>query len=191
MIVINFTNTQQYLKGTILQQGVNVVNNENITEADRSDIIGIGADDMAHYKEVLEFFAVTDIFVEEGTYTRAIKEIYNRLCANRELIKQEGFLISEEQKTETTRYSNINALNQSIKNDTEAIKKFFSIIESERKPLSEAIIKAIKKEFADIENYKNKFKIVEVAKEIYKELLSEKKQHLGYELTQIKKVLGV
>ena len=53
MIIVNFDNKPHTLKNHIIGVGVSIIQDDSISEADRTEYLGIGEADMQHYKEVM------------------------------------------------------------------------------------------------------------------------------------------
>ena len=67
MFVINFNNKLEFLRDYVLNQGVNIIEDETLSiEDDRTEYIGIGENDLNHYKEILDFFKIKGIFINES-----------------------------------------------------------------------------------------------------------------------------
>lgn len=189
MQVINFSNAQLYLKGHILNVGINIISDPNITESDRTDLIGIGEADSKHYKEVIEFFNIAGLFVKEDINYKACVERYEKLKGLEALLKKEGFLATQDNQDKQARLENVLRIKSQIETSTKAIKHYLSQIKQE--DISNELLAIIEKEYSEIKDYPHTFKATQYAKEIYNEIVATKKQHLGAMLTQIKNELGL
>lgn len=189
MIVINFSNSDYYLRGKLLRDGFNIDNTNTITEADRNELIGIGESDFKHYKNIMDLFNIVGVFINQDSNYLAIVSIYERIQSNKALLKREAFENSKESMQNNNRHANISRINNQINKDIELIKYYLSKITQES--LNENVIARVQDKLKEIQNYPHKFKLTEIANEIFSEIVSTKKQHLGYDLTLIKKDLGV
>ena len=91
MIIVNFDNKPHTLKNHIIGVGVSIIQDDSISEADRTEYLGIGEADMQHYKEIMEFFAIKGIFInDEDINYKALLERYENLTNLRELLKAES-----------------------------------------------------------------------------------------------------
>lgn len=189
MQVINFSNAHLYLKGHILNVGINIISDPNITESDRSDLIGIGEADYKHYKEVIEFFNISGLFVDEDINYKACVERYEKLKGLEALLKKESFLATQENQDKKARLGNVLNLKSQIETSTKAIKHYLTQIKQE--DISNELLAIIEKEYSDIKDYPHSFRATEYAKQIYNDIVKTKKQHLGAVITQIKNELGL
>ena len=88
MIIVNFDNKPHTLKNHIIGVGVSIIQDDSISEADRTEYLGIGEADMQHYKEIMEFFAIKGIFIDDNDLNyKALLERYQNLTNLRELLK--------------------------------------------------------------------------------------------------------
>ena len=184
MIVINFTDKVQYLKGVSLSVGANIVSDDvGFTEADRSEIIGIGQGDLDHYNDTLEFLASQAFVNENSKITSLHKNILSlRSLLDAEIAKKVDSVIVEPQRNK-----NIINLNKKIKVYKQRMKTFFDDIEL--KPISDSFLKVLDKLYSNVTDDAHQyFTITKFAKSAYTDIKNTKKQVLGYELAQIKAV---
>lgn len=184
MLVINFSDKEQYLKGVSLGVGANILSDDvGFTEADRSEIIGIGQGDLDHYNDTIEFLASQAFVNENSKITSLHKNILNlRGLLKAEINKKVNCAIVEPQRNK-----NIIDLNKKIKVYEQRMKTFFDNIEL--KPISESFLQVLDKIYSNVTDDEHQdFKITKFAKSAYTEIKNTKKQVLGYELAQIKAV---
>lgn len=185
MLVINFSNKVQYLKGIMLKVGANIISDEmGITEADRSEIIGIGQGDLDHYNDVLVFLATSEAFVNTDN---KITSLHANILGLKDLLKAEIAKKTESDIVEAQRNKNIISLNKKIKAYEKRMETFFDNIEL--KPISESLLQVLDKLYSNvIDDAHQDFTITQFAKSAYTEIKNTKKQVLSYELAQIKAV---
>lgn len=188
MIVINFDNKQHTLKNHIIGVGVSIIQDESISENDRTEFLGIGEADMQHYKEVMEFFTIKDIFINDSDVNyKALIERYQNLTRLRELLKAESKL-KFENSSDYNRNQNLITINNQIKSSIKMCEFYNSrIIRAE---LSKEQLESIEKEYNDIKNYPHRFKIMDTIDALYNQLITEKMQAYPYAYYAIKKDLG-
>lgn len=188
MIIVNFDNKPHTLKNHIIGVGVSIIQDDSISEADRTEYLGIGEADMQHYKEVMEFFAIKGIFIsDEDLNYKALLERYQNLTNLRELLKAESKL-KFENANQGDRGQNIIFINKQIKASIKMCEFYNSKIS--RAYLSEEQLEAIEKEYNDIKNYPHRFKIMDIINELYNQLITEKMQLYPYAYYAIKQDLG-
>ena len=185
MLVINFSNKVQYLKGVTLNVGANIISDDvGFTEADRSEIIGIGQGDLDHYNDVLTFLATSEAFVNENS---KIISLHTNILGLKDLLKAEIAKKAESAFVEAQRNKNIISLSKKIKAYEKRMKTFFDNIEL--KPISENFLQVLDKLYSNVaDDAHQDFTITQFAKSAYTEIKNTKKQVLGYELAQIKAV---
>lgn len=188
MIVINFDNQPHTLKNHIIGVGVSIIQDDSISEADRTEYLGIGEADMQHYKEIMEFFAIKDIFINDSDVNyKALIERYENLTKLRELLKAESKL-KFENANQGNRSQNIIFINKQIQASIKMCE--FYNYKISRAVLSEAQLEAVEKEYNDIKNYPHRFKIMDIIDELYNQLITEKMQLYPYAYYAIKQDLG-
>lgn len=201
MIVINFDIKPQVLKGHILNAGANIIEDDSITLEDRSEVIGIGSNDLNHYRDIAEFFKIPHIFIDENDLNyKALKECYTKRKTLLEMIKREGSAKAmlgndacncsdKDKTTHACRSDNIIKLSEMANQRLEAIKHYDSKVE--RKTLTKEQIKEIEIKYKTINSYEYRFKIRDVVDLCYNSLSTKKIQLLPYEYYVIKKELGL
>lgn len=188
MIVINFDNQPHTLKNHIIEVGVSIIQDDSISEADRTEYLGIGEADMQHYREIMEFFAIKDIFINDSDVNyKALIERYENLTKLRELLKAESKL-KFENANQGDRSQNIVLVNKQIQASIKMCE--FYNYKISRAVLSEAQLEAVEKEYNDIKNYPHRFKIMDTIDELYNQLITEKMQLYPYAYYAIKQDLG-
>lgn len=188
MIVINFDNQPHTLKNHIIRVGVSIIQDDSISEADRTEYLGIGEADMQHYKEIMEFFAIKDIFINDSDVNyKALLERYENLTKLRELLKAESKL-KFENANQGDRSQNVVFINKQIQASIKMCE--FYNYKISRAVLSEAQLEAVEKEYNDIKNYPHRFKIMDTIDELYNQLITEKMQLYPYAYYAIKQDLG-
>lgn len=188
MIVINFDNKPHMLKGHIVGVGVNIISDDNITENDRTEFLGIGIEDMQYYKEIMQFFEIKGIFIDgESLDYKSLLERYNNLLQTRELLKKEASIKVENLNQEKSKL--ILMLNKQIETNKKACIFYNSKIKREN--LTEAQLQAIEREYNDLRDYPYRFKIMEVVDMLYTQLITEKKQAYPFAYYEIQKDLGL
>ena len=89
MFVVNFNNRIEILREYVLNPGVNIIEDETLSQDDRTEHIGIGNKDLNHFKDILEFFKIKGIFINETDLNyKSLLERYTILQKQRELLKQ-------------------------------------------------------------------------------------------------------
>lgn len=188
MIVINFDNKPHTLKNHIIGVGVSIIQDDSISEADRTEYLGIGEADMQHYKEVMEFFAIKDIFINNDDVNyRALLERYQNITNLRELLKAESKM-KFKNANQGGRSKNIVFIKKQIQASIKMCEFYNSKIS--RANLSEEQLEAVEKEYNDIKNYPHRFKIMDTIDELYNQLITEKMQLYPYAYYVIKQDLG-
>lgn len=188
MIIINFDNKPHTLKNHIIGVGVSIIQDDSISEADRTEYLGIGEADMQHYKEVMEFFAIKGIFIDDNDLNyKALLERYQNLTNLRELLKAESKL-KFENANQGDRSQNIVFINKQIKSSIKMCEFYNSKIS--RADLSEAQLEAVEKEYNDIKAYPHRFKIMDTIDTLYNQLITEKMQLYPFAYYAIKQDLG-
>lgn len=188
MIIVNFDNKPHTLKNHIIGVGVSIIQDDSISEADRTEYLGIGEADMQHYKEVMEFFAIKGIFIDDNDLNyKALLERYQNLTNLRELLKAESKL-KFENANQGDRSQNIVFINKQIKSSIKMCEFYNSKIS--RADLNEAQLEAVEKEYNDIKGYPHRFKIMDTIDTLYNQLITEKMQLYPFAYYAIKKDLG-
>lgn len=167
MFVVNFNNRLEILREYVLNPGVNIIEDETLSiEDDRTEYIGIGENDLNHYKEILDFFKIKGIFInDEDLNYKSLLERYQSLQKQRELLRENikmrnnDFLI---------------LLDKQVKSSIKMCQHYNANIKREQ--LSEAQLEAIKKEYNDIKDYPYRFKIMDTIDALYNQLITEKMQ---------------
>jgi hypothetical protein len=166
MFVVNFNNRLEILREYVLNPGVNIIEDDTLSEDDRTEHIGIGNKDLNHFKEILEFFKIKGIFINESDLNyKSLLERYTILQKQRELLKQ-----NIKQKNNEI----LILINKQVKSSIKMCQHYNANIKREQ--LSDAQIEAIKKEYNDIKDYPYRFKVMDTIDKLFNELVNEKMQ---------------
>ena len=166
MFVVNFNNRIEILREYVLNPGVNIIEDETLSQDDRTEHIGIGNKDLNHFKEILEFFKIKGIFINESDLNyKSLLERYTILQKQRELLKQ-----NIKQKNNDL----LILINKQVKSSIKMCQHYNANIKREQ--LSEAQLEAIKKEYNDIKDYPYRFKVMDTIDKLFNELVNDKMQ---------------
>ena len=166
MFVVNFNNRIEILREYVLNPGVNIIEDETLSQDDRTEHIGIGNKDLNHFKEILEFFKIKGIFINETDLNyKSLLERYTILQKQRELLKQ-----NIKQKNNDL----LILINKQVKSSVKMCQHYNANIKGEQ--LSEAQLEAIKKEYNDIKDYPYRFKVMDTIDKLFNELVNDKMQ---------------
>ena len=166
MFVVNFNNRLEILREYVLNPGVNIIEDDTLSEDDRTEHIGIGNKDLNHFKEILEFFKIKGIFINESDLNyKSLLERYTILQKQRELLKQ-----NIKQKNNEL----LILINKQVKSSIKICQHYNANIKREQ--LSDAQIEAIQKEYNDIKDYPYRFKVMDTIDKLFNELINEKMQ---------------
>ena len=166
MFVVNFNNRIEILREYVLNPGVNIIEDDTLSEDDRTEHIGIGNKDLNHFKEILEFFKIKGIFINESDLNyKSLLERYTILQKQRELLKQ-----NIKQKNNDL----LILINKQVKSSIKMCQHYNANIKREQ--LSEAQLEAIKKEYDDIKDYPYRFKVMDTIDKLFNELVNDKMQ---------------
>lgn len=166
MFVVNFNNRIEILREYVLNPGVNIIEDDTLSEDDRTEHIGIGNKDLNHFKEILEFFKIKGIFINESDLNyKSLLERYTILQKQRELLKQ-----NIKQKNNEL----LILINKQVKSSIKMCQHYNANIKREQ--LSDAQIEAIQKEYNDIKDYPYRFKVMDTIDKLFNELINEKMQ---------------
>ena len=166
MFVVNFNNKIEILREYVLNPGVNIIEDDTLSQDDRTEHIGIGNKDLNHFKEILEFFKIKGIFINESDLNyKSLLERYTILQKQRELLKQ-----NIKQKNNEL----LILINKQVKSSIKMCQHYNANIKREQ--LSDAQIEAIQKEYNDIKDYPYRFKVMDTIDKLFNELINEKMQ---------------
>ena len=166
MFVVNFNNRLEILREYVLNPGVNIIEDDTLSEDDRTEHIGIGNKDLNHFKEILEFFKIKGIFINESDLNyKSLLERYTILQKQREILKQ-----NIKQKNNEL----LILINKQVKSSIKMCQHYNANIKREQ--LSDAQIEAIQKEYNDIKDYPYRFKVMDTIDKLFNELINEKMQ---------------
>lgn len=166
MFVVNFNNRVEVLREYVLNPGVNIIEDDTLSEDDRTEHIGIGNKDLNHFKEILEFFKIKGIFINESDLNyKSLLERYTILQKQREILKQ-----NIKQKNNEL----LILINKQVKSSIKMCQHYNANIKREQ--LSDAQIEAIQKEYNDIKDYPYRFKVMDTIDKLFNELINEKMQ---------------
>lgn len=166
MFVVNFNNRLEILREYVLNPGVNIIEDDTLSEDDRTEHIGIGNKDLNHFKEILEFFKIKGIFINESDLNyKSLLERYTILQKQRELLKQ-----NIKQKNNDL----LILINKQVKSSIKMCQHYNANIKREQ--LSVEQIEAIQKEYNDIKDYPYRFKVMDTIDKLFNELINEKMQ---------------
>lgn len=166
MFVVNFNNRIEILREYVLNPGVNIIEDDTLSEDDRTEHIGIGNKDLNHFKEILEFFKIKGIFINESDLNyKSLLERYTILQKQRELLKQ-----NIKQKNNDL----LILINKQVKSSIKMCQHYNANIKREQ--LSEAQLESIRKEYNDIKDYPYRFKVMDTIDKLFNELVNDKMQ---------------
>ena len=166
MFVVNFNNKLEILREYVLNPGVNIIEDETLSQDDRTEHIGIGNKDLNHFKEILEFFKIKGIFINESDLNyKSLLERYTILQKQRELLKQ-----NIKQKNNEL----LILINKQVKSSIKMCQHYNANIKREQ--LSDAQLESIRKEYNDIKDYPYRFKVMDTIDKLFNELVHDKMQ---------------
>lgn len=166
MFVVNFNNRIETLREYVLNPGVNIIEDDTLSEDDRTEHIGIGNKDLNHFKEILEFFKIKGIFINESDLNyKSLLERYTILQKQRELLKQ-----NIKQKNNDL----LILINKQVKSSIKMCQHYNANIKREQ--LSDAQLESIRKEYNDIKDYPYRFKVMDTIDKLFNELVNDKMQ---------------
>ena len=166
MFVVNFNNRIEILREYVLNPGVNIIEDETLSQDDRTEHIGIGNKDLNHFKEILEFFKIKGIFINETDLNyKSLLERYTILQKQRELLKQ-----NIKQKNNDL----LILINKQVKSSIKMCQHYNANIKREQ--LSDAQLESIRKEYNDIKDYPYRFKVMDTIDKLFNELVNDKMQ---------------
>ena len=166
MFVVNFNNRVEILREYVLNPGVNIIEDDTLSQDDRTEHIGIGNKDLNHFKEILEFFKIKGIFINESDLNyKSLLERYTILQKQRELLKQ-----NIKQKNNEL----LILINKQVKSSIKMCQHYNANIKREQ--LSDAQMESIRKEYNDIKDYPYRFKVMDTIDKLFNELINEKMQ---------------
>ncbi len=183
MIVTNFTSAPIFIKGIILQVGANIVSDDIFTEADRSQEIGIGADDLQHYNDV-QFFFNSQFFTRDSKITR-LNNIIKDIEANKELLKAQSTAKQASVVVNINVNKNIITTSREIKAQMARVVKLIDLLK--REPLKDDDLVVLESFYQNIiDDTHQDFSITNYAKQAYAEIKETRKQALPYNLARIR-----
>ena len=166
MFVVNFNNRIEILREYVLNPGVNIIEDDTLSQDDRTEHIGIGNKDLNHFKEILEFFKIKGIFINETDLNyKSLLERYTILQKQRELLKQ-----NIKQKNNEL----LILINKQVKSSIKMCQHYNANIKREQ--LSDAQLESIRKEYNDIKDYPYRFKVMDTIDKLFNELVNDKMQ---------------
>lgn len=166
MFVVNFNNRIEILREYVLNPGVNIIEDDTLSQDDRTEHIGIGNKDLNHFKEILEFFKIKGIFINESDLNyKSLLERYTILQKQRELLKQ-----NIKQKNNDL----LILINKQVKSSIKMCQHYNANIKREQ--LSDAQLESIRKEYNDIKDYPYRFKVMDTIDKLFNELVNDKMQ---------------
>lgn len=166
MFVVNFNNRIEILREYVLNPGVNIIEDDTLSQDDRTEHIGIGNKDLNHFKEILEFFKIKGIFINETDLNyKSLLERYTILQKQRELLKQ-----NIKQKNNDL----LILINKQVKSSIKMCQHYNANIKREQ--LSDAQLESIRKEYNDIKDYPYRFKVMDTIDKLFNELVNDKMQ---------------
>ena len=166
MFVVNFNNRIEILREYVLNPGVNIIEDETLSQDDRTEHIGIGNKDLNHFKEILEFFKIKGIFINETDLNyKSLLERYTILQKQRELLKQ-----NIKQKNNEL----LILTNKQVKSSIKMCQHYNANIKREQ--LSDMQLESIRKEYNDIKDYTYRFKVMDTIDKLFNELVNDKMQ---------------
>ena len=166
MFVVNFNNRIEILREYVLNPGVNIIEDDTLSQDDRTEHIGIGNKDLNHFKEILEFFKIKGIFINESDLNyKSLLERYTILQKQRELLKQ-----NIKQKNNEL----LILINKQVKSSIKMCQHYNANIKREQ--LSDEQLESIRKEYNDIKDYPYRFKVMDTIDKLFNELVNDKMQ---------------
>lgn len=185
MIVINFSDTPIYIKGQIVVSGVNILNDTPISEADSSEIIGIGENALRHYNALSMFWECEGFceVTQEGTIKRLHKQIVSITEQMKDLARERAMLGVSDIKAK------ISTLKAQKDKKIDMLKKLFDKVEI--KDLSDGGLKGIEVIFEATQASEFAFKQSKYALQAMETIRNTKKQTLPYQLNKYKKLYNV
>lgn len=185
MIVINFSDTPIYIKGQVIASGVNILNDTPISEADSSEIIGIGEDTLRHYNALSMFWECEGFckVTQEGTIKRLHEQITSITDQMKDLARERAMLGGDDIKAK------IYALKAQKDKKIDMLKKLFNKVEI--KDLSEGQLKGIEVIFEATKSSDFSFKQSKYALQTIETIRNTKAQTLPYQLHKIKAKYGI
>lgn len=185
MIVINFSDSTIYLKGQVLASGVNILNNTPISEADSSEIIGIGENALRHYNALSMFWECEGFCktTQEATIKRIHEQIVSITDQMKDLARDRAMLGGEDIKAK------ISALKAQKDKKIAMLTKLFSRIEI--KELNDGELARIEVIFSTTQSGDFSFKQSKYALQAMETIRNTKKQTLPYQLYKYKKLYNV
>ena len=166
MFVVNFNNKLEILREYVLNPGVNIIEDETLSQDDRTEHIGIGNKGLNDFKEILEFFKIKGIFINETDLNyKSLLERYTILQKQRELLKQ-----NIKQKNNEL----LILINKQVKSSIKMCQHYNANIKREQ--LSDMQLESIRKEYNDIKDYPYRFKVMDTIDKLFNELVNDKMQ---------------
>ena len=166
MFVVNFNNRIEILREYVLNPGVNIIEDETLSQDDRTEHIGIGNKDLNHFKEILEFFKIKGIFINETDLNyKSLLERYTILQKQRELLKQ-----NIKQKNNEL----LILTNKQVKSSIKMCQHYNANIKREQ--LSDMQLESIRKEYNDIKDYTYCFKVMDIIDKLFNGVVNDKMQ---------------
>ena len=166
MFVVNFNNRLEILREYVLNPGVNIIEDDTLSEDDRTEHIGIGNKDLNHFKEILEFFKIKGIFINESDLNyKSLLERYTILQKQRELLKQ---------NIKSKNNELLILINKQVKSSIKMCQHYNANIKREQ--LSDVQLESIRKEYNDIKDYPYRFKVMDTIDKLFNELVNDKMQ---------------
>ena len=166
MFVVNFNNRLEILREYVLNPGVNIIEDDTLSEDDRTEHIGIGNKDLNHFKEILEFFKIKGIFINESDLNyKSLLERYTILQKQRELLKQ---------NIKSKNNELLILINKQVKSSIKMCQHYNANIKREQ--LSDVQLESIRKEYNDIKDYPYRFKVMDTIDKLFNELINDKMQ---------------
>lgn len=167
----------------ILQVGANIVSDDIFTEADRSQEIGIGADDLQHYNDV-QFFFNSQFFTRDSKITR-LNNIIKDIEANKELLKAQSTAKQASVVVNINVNKNIITTSREIKAQMARVVKLIDLLK--REPLKDDDLVVLESFYQNIiDDTHQDFSITNYAKQAYAEIKETRKQALPYNLARIR-----
>lgn len=166
MFVVNFNNRIEILREYVLNPGVNIIEDDTLSLDDRTEHIGIGNKDLNHFKEILEFFKIKGIFINETDLNyKSLLERYTILQKQRELLKQ---------NIKSKNNDLLILINKQVKSSIKMCQHYNANIKREQ--LSDMQLESIRKEYNDIKDYPYRFKVMDTIDKLFNELVNDKMQ---------------
>ena len=166
MFVVNFNNRIEILREYVLNPGVNIIEDDTLSQDDRTEHIGIGNKDLNHFKEILEFFKIKGIFINESDLNyKSLLERYTILQKQRELLKQ---------NIKSKNNELLILINKQVKSSIKMCQHYNANIKREQ--LSDMQLESIRKEYDDIKDCPYRFKVMDTIDKLFNELVNDKMQ---------------